>query len=422
MEALATGTWLDRARVIRIAALCGLATVICIAALFVTAHGTLDYRGRPLGTDFSNVWTAGQMALHGRAAEAWDWSTQFAVQRAVHGPQLTEFYGWHYPPPFLLVAALLASLPYVPALIVWQLGTLAPFAWMMHRLVPRRETLLLTLAAPVTMVCLLHGHNGFLTALLLGGGLALLDRRPVLAGILFGCLIYKPQFGLVLPVLLLAGRHWKAIAGALVSSALLVAITLAIWGWPVWDAFRDSLPLTQHIVIEQGRTGWNKIMSPFAALRMWGGGIDAAYTLQALCTASCVAAVAWLSWKRATPELRNALVCAAALISTPYVLDYDYVVLLPAMAFLWTDGQRNGWGRWQASLLALVWIAPLVAREFAQFTHLPLGLATALIVAGIALRRASRHRHSAVHVERLPGHVAGLAAGEVHAGRADILA
>lgn len=422
MEALATGTWLDRARVIRIAALCGLATVICIAALFVTAHGTLDYRGRPLGTDFSNVWTAGQMALHGRAAEAWDWSTQFAVQRAVHGPQLTEFYGWHYPPPFLLVAALLASLPYVPALIVWQLGTLAPFAWMMHRLVPRRETLLLTLAAPVTMVCLLHGHNGFLTALLLGGGLALLDRRPILAGILFGCLIYKPQFGLVLPVLLLAGRHWKAIAGALVSSALLVAITLAIWGWPVWDAFRDSLPLTQHIVIEQGRTGWNKIMSPFAALRMWGGGIDAAYTLQALCTASCVAAVAWLSWKRATPELRNALVCAAALISTPYVLDYDYVVLLPAIAFLWTDGQRNGWGRWQASLLALVWIAPLVAREFAQFTHLPLGLATALIVAGIALRRASRHRHSAVHVERLPGHVAGLAAGEVHAGRADILA
>ena len=91
----------------------------------------------------------------------------------------------------------------------------------------------------------MHGHNGFLTALLLGGGLMLLEKRPFVAGLLLGCLVYKPQFALVLPLLLLVLWNWRAIAGAAVSSLALIAITLAIWGWPVWQAFIDSLPLTQ---------------------------------------------------------------------------------------------------------------------------------------------------------------------------------
>jgi hypothetical protein len=422
VEALANGNWLDRPRIIRVAGLCGLASIACIALLFATSHGTLDYRGRPLGTDFSNVWAAGWMALHGQAADAWIWSKHFAVQKAIHGPRLTELYGWHYPPPFLLIASALATLPYVTALIVWQVATLAPLAWMMQKLVPRRETLLLTLAAPVTLVCLLHGHNGFLTAVLLGGGLALLERRPLLAGLLLGCLIYKPQFGPIVPVLLIAGRHWRSIGGATLSASALIAVTLAIWGWPVWHAFFASLPLTQHIVIEQGVAGWYKIMSPFAAMRMLGAGVGSAYMVQTLALSASLAAVAWVGWTRKAPDLRNALVCAAALISTPYVLDYDYVVLLPAIAFLVRDAERNGWRSWEKTLLALVWIAPLAARQIAQITYVPLGLATALIVAAIALRRTSGHRHSAVDVQRLPGDVAGFAASEIDARRADVLA
>ena len=387
VEALASGDWLNRERVVRIAAISGLGTLAVLTWLFAFSHGTLDPLGRPLGTDFSDVWTAGKMALDGRAADAWTWSQHYAVQQAVHHKADVDFYGWHYPPPFLLIAAALATIPYVPALIVWQLATLIPFTWMMTRLVPLREIVLLTLAAPVTMVCLTHGHNGFLTALLLGGGLMLLDRRPFAAGLLFGCLIYKPQFALILPPLLMATRNWRAIGGAILSAGLLVAITLAIWGWPVWQAFLDSLPLTRHVIIEQGATGWQKIMSPFAAIRMWGGGIPLAYAVQLVAIIAAVAAVAWISWKRDAPELRNALVCAAVLIATPYVLDYDYVVLLPALAFLWIDGQRHGFLSWDKSLMALVWIAPLFARSIAQFTYVPLGLASAIIVAALAIRR-----------------------------------
>ena len=380
--------WLNRARVTRIAAICGIVSALCVIVLLATAHGTLDYQGRPLGTDCSNVWTAGKMALDGSAATAWSWPDHFAVQRAVHHKADVDLFGWHYPPPFLLIAAVLATMPYIWALVVWQLATLAPFAWMMWRLVPRRETLLLALAAPATLICLTHGHNGFLTALLLGGGLMLLDRRPFVAGLLFGCLIYKPQFALILPVLLLAGRHWRAIAGAALSASILVGLTLAIWGWPVWQAFLASLPLTQQVVIEQGSTGFHKIMSPFAAVRLWGGSIALAYAVQLIFTAVAMAAVAWLAWNKERPELRNASVCAAVVLATPYVLDYDLVVLLPALAWLWLDGKQRGFRRWDASLMALVWITPLIGRGVAQWTFVPLGLISVVALASIALRRA----------------------------------
>lgn len=410
---LASGHWVSRDRVRAISTITCLITILCIGWLFATAHGTLDSLGRPLGTDFSNVWTAGRMALDGKASHAWSWPEHFAVQRAVHGSATVDVFGWHYPPPFLLVAAALSSLPYVPALIAWQVATLAPFVAMMWRLMPRRETLLLVLGAPVTLICLTHGHNGFLTALLLGGGLMLLDRKPFLAGLLIGCLIYKPQFALIIPVLLLAGRNWRAIAGACASAAILIGATLLIWGFPVWQAFIDSLPLTRTVVIEQGATGWHKIMSPFGAMRVWGASVPLSYAVQLGATLLAVWGVTQLTWRKADAELRNALVCAATLLSTPYVLDYDAVVLLPALAWLWSHGRANGFLTWEKSLMLFAWFIPLMARQIGEWSLIPMGLAPALIVAAIAVRRAaaSGHRHAAVDVQRLPGDVAGLAAG-----------
>ena len=395
MGGLSTGDWLTRERSIRIAVICGLVSLAILGYLLASSSGTLDYEGRPLGTDFSQVWTAGRMVLDGRAAEVWNWDAHRAVQEAFHGPHLKEWYGWHYPPPFLLIAAALATLSYLPALFAWQAATLLPFAWLMRRFTGRREAWLFVLAAPVTLICVMHGHNGFLTALLLGGGLMLLERRPFAAGLLLGCLVYKPQFVLVLPLLLIVLRNWRAIAGAAVSSLSLIAVTLAIWGWPVWQAFIDSLPLTRRVVIEAGKTGWEKIMSTFSALRSWGISIDVAYAVQGVFTLAAIAATLWLA-RKARPDLRNAAVTAAVLISTPYVLDYDYVVLLAGLAFLWRDAQRHGWLSWEKSALALVWVAPLIARNVAAITLFPLGLLTAILVLVLSVRRAlkaspSRH-------------------------------
>ena len=399
MGAISTGSWLSRARARRIALVAGLVSIAVLAFLIGASSGTLDYLGRPIGTDFSQVWTAGRMALDGQAADVWNWDTHFAVQRALHGPRLVEYYGWHYPPPFLLLAAALATLPYLPALALWQAATLIPFAALIRRMTGRAEAWLFVLAAPVSLICVMHGHNGFLTALLLGGGLLALERRPFVAGLLLGCLVYKPQFALVLPLLLLVTGNWRAIAGAAISSLGLIALTYGIWGWPVWQAFIDSLPLTRRVVIEAGSTGWEKIMSPFSAIRSWGGGIGISYAVQSVASVIAIGVSLWMA-RVARPDLRNAAVTATVLIATPYVLDYDFVVLLAGIAFLWRDAVRHSWLTWEKTLLGLVWIAPLVARNLAALSLVPVGLMTTIIVLALAVRRTltaspSRRSHAA---------------------------
>src|SRR5687768_15674301 len=101
----ASGSWLTRERMRRVAILSGSATLLVLLFLVMTGTGNLDRFGRPLGTDFSNVWTAGRMALDGNAAAAWDWDQHYQVQQALHGSEAVPFYGWHYPPPFLLLAS-----------------------------------------------------------------------------------------------------------------------------------------------------------------------------------------------------------------------------------------------------------------------------------------------------------------------------
>ena len=130
--------------------------------------------------------------------------------------------------------------------------------------------LLVALAFPAVLINVGHGQNGFLTAALLGAALVQLDRRPIVAGILFGLLAYKPQFGLMIPIALLAGGRWRCFAAAAAAVALLALATTIAFGPHVWQAFFDSTRFTRVVALEQGNTGWYKIQSVFAWARMWG--------------------------------------------------------------------------------------------------------------------------------------------------------
>ena len=102
--------------------------------LIATSDGLNDRFGRPLGTDFSNVYAAGTYVLDGQPAAPFDPAKQFAREQAIFG-QATQFYGWHYPPFFLGLAALLALMPYWLALIVWQGVTLVLYVFAIRAIV-----------------------------------------------------------------------------------------------------------------------------------------------------------------------------------------------------------------------------------------------------------------------------------------------
>src|SRR5450631_2030486 len=351
IDILRTGAWLTAERM-RLVALALLAAFVLGAGfLIATSNGLNDRFGRPLGTDFSNIYAAGTYVLEGQPAAPFDPARQFAREQAIFG-QATQFYGWHYPPFFLGLAGLLATMPYWLSVLVWQSVTLLLYLLAMRaillippplageggqptgrRVAPpddklhwpgggrsqsiqvtppgsslreeppspfgggiEKQWLLLALAFPAVFINLGQAHNGFLTAALVGTALVMLVERPILAGILIGCLAYKPQFGLLIPLVLIASGRWRAFAAAAVTVAVMtIAVTLA-FGVDVWSAFLASTKFSRTVVLEQGDTGWYKIQSVFSWVRLWGGGIALAYALQAAVTLVVAAALAWL-WR-----------------------------------------------------------------------------------------------------------------------------
>lgn len=387
----------DRMRLVALAVL--IASGVGIAYLLVTATGLNDALGRPLGTDFSNVYAAGTYVLEGRPAAPFDIVAQQVREREIFGPD-TPLFGWHYPPFFLFLAAALALLPYLAALAVWQGVTLALYLAAIRAILrpatsalsgdrPERLVLLAALAFPAVFVNLGHGHNGFLTAALIGFALVQLDRRPILAGILFGLLAYKPQFGMMIPLVLLATGRWRTFTAATGTVAALVIVATLAFGWDVWPVFLDGMHFIGDIVLGHGGIGWHKIQSLFAIVRMWGGSIWLAYAAQTVLSLGLAVALVWL-WRRPTSSaLKAAALCLAAILATPYSLDYDMMVLAPAIAFFVADGLQRGFLPYEKTALALLWLTPLVARSLAQATLIPLGVPTMLLVFGLILRRAA---------------------------------
>lgn len=384
---LKSGDFLTRDRIRLWALAIGAASLIALVYLALTAQGLNDYSGRPLGTDFSNVYAAGTLVRDGHSAAPFDPALQHAREQAIFG-HATPFYGWHYPPFFLFVAQALAGLPYISALIVWQAASFALYILALARLTktspaPKLRAdplwLLLATAFPAVFINLIHGHNGFLTAALFAGALSMLPSRPTLAGILFGLSVYKPQFGVLIPFALIAGGYWRAVFAAAATVIAFALVVTAAYGMDVWTAFFASTDFTRHVVLEQGGAGWFKIQSVFALVRMVGGTVEIAYAAQLFVALIVVAAVvgAWNRTDRFAPKA--ALLCTGSFLATPYSLDYDMMILAPAILLLVADYRSNDKAPWRASAIAILWLTPLFARALGD-VYLPVGAPAILAV------------------------------------------
>ncbi len=367
-------------------------SALAVAFVAITSDGLHDWRGRPLGTDYSNVYAAGTYVLDGEPTAPFDPRLQYAREQTIFGAH-TDFFGWHYPPFFLGLAALLALMPYALSLLLWQGVTLALYVFSIRSILFDRVKgdplwLLLALAFPGVIVCLGQGHNGFLTAALFGAALVMLEERPILAGVLIGLIAYKPQFGLLLPLVLAASGRWRVFAAAAATVGVLALMVTLAFGADVWTAFLASTKFTRIAVLEEGQTGWYKIQSVFSWVRMWGGGVDLAYAVQAAVTLAVAASLVWLWRGKAAFPLKAAGLLSGTLLATPYSLDYDLMLLAPAIAFLAADGFARGFAPWEKTILAALWIVPLVARSVPEATLIPLAVPAMLVVFAFVLRCA----------------------------------
>jgi len=358
--------------------------LIVLAGAYLSGQFLIDPQGRPIANDFVNVYAAGTLVDGGDAAAAYDWPRHKAAEIGAVGHDFANYYGWHYPPMFLFAAAALAMLPYLAASLIWLLATLIAYAASMAAILQSRAGIALALGFPAALWNVTAGQNGFLTATLIGGTLGLSERHPALAGVCLGLLTYKPQFGLLFPLVLIADRRFVTVAvAAAVAAALGVASWLA-FGGATWAAFIHGMPAISHAALSDGAIGFSRMQSLFGLVRTLGGGERLAWTVQAAGILALALALLWLWRSRAAYELKAAALAAGALIATPYVFTYDLVVLAVSVAFLLRFLLVRGF--WPSEAVGMI-AAGILILTFPYQTG-QVGLAAVLIIFAMAARRA----------------------------------
>lgn len=325
------------------------AMTVALLFLFIAVTALVTILGDPYQMDFVAYWAAAVLTLDGNPAGAYD----LALHRATElgAIPLDGALPFAYPPCFLLVAAPFGLLSYPAAAADWVLLTFAGYCLAMRRWAPGMPWL--ALSFPPLLVNVITGQAGFLTAALFIGGMALLPRRPLLAGVLLGLLIVKPQLGLVLPLALLAGREWRALAGAAASSVGLILVSLVLLGWEPWQAWLGNADLIASIASE-GRAGWHRMASVYGALRLAGLGAAPAWIGHGLVALAAAAAACLIWYRKAELGARAGALAAATALASPYLFIYDTLLLI--VPFLWLVAR----GRHKL-LLALVWAILFVA-------------------------------------------------------------
>ena len=387
---LESGEWLSAKRLRLYVAILLVAELAVFAFLIAGTHGWIVPLSKPTTTDFVSFYAAGSLADAGTPALAYDHAAHLAAEEAIVG-QGIEYQYFNYPPVYQALFAPIAYLPYLAAFVAFETATLLLFLTIAQRILANYSgtTLIGLLAFPIVWWNFGLGQNAFLTAALFGAATLLVDRRPILAGLCFGALCYKPHFALLVPLALGVGGHWRAFLAAAASAAALVLVSIALFGWGTWQAFIATAGAS-HEMYESGRILFGGFVSPFGAMRLMGASIFGAYVVQVVFTVIAAAVVGFV-WRRGLSlPVRNAVLASATLVAVPLSLLYDLMIGAVAACWLLRGADREDMASWERTALALIYAAMLDSRALAEKLSLPINTICALVLFAMATRRAAR--------------------------------
>jgi alpha-1,2-mannosyltransferase len=370
-----------------------LVTLVCAAAglygwavfLSTFSHdGSIGPRYNAPGTDWMVFYAAARAYLDGNLPLIFDGDRFTAYLNESFAGWLSEkmpFHPWLYPPHYLLLLLPFGLLPFPLSYAAFMATTFVALGAAIWRYAEdsRRKWLLSVslLIAPATSLNVITGQNAFLTGALFVGGFGLLRDNPMLAGALLGMLTFKPTLALLVPVALIAGRHWRALASAATTVLVLAAASLAVFGaepWRLWiemaivppeDFYRNWL--------EWGRLWGDSI---YACAMLLGASHTAANAAQAAATLSAAGIVYW-TYRRPLPADRQLTVLlAATILAAPHVLSYDTVLLAIAASLFFCAALEDDLRLLHVTAMLAVWLVPPLIVPRVN----PLGLAVPLFI------------------------------------------
>jgi hypothetical protein len=312
--------------------------------------------------------------LQGRAAAAYDPTAQLLTQGVAVGAQGMVFF---YPPTFLLIVWPFGMMPFGWAMGVWLAVTGVAWLGSLRVAMPPVSWLLPVLTLPAAWLNLAAGQNGFLTAALLNLALGWAERFPLAAGVCLGCLAYKPQFAMVLPVALVALGRWRVLAAAVLTGLAMIGASVWAFGTAAWRGFLAQ-PAAAGEVLRTGSEAPGKMISLLGVLAAGHAPVWAGYAAQGVLSLA-VCAVVWVLVRRGAVA---ALVCAGSVLASPWLHRYDLVLLVPAAGWLVAQGRALAWER--PVLVVLFWL-PLAT----AIMGLPADLLGVAMLLGLVVRRLS---------------------------------
>jgi hypothetical protein len=250
--------------------------------------------------------------------------------------------------------------------------------------------------SPAAVHVVVSGQATFLAVALVYGGLRLLDRRPALAGILFGLLGYKPQLCLLIPVALIAARQWRALAWAAATGMVLVLASLAIFGLGTWLDFIALMRATSgermHLYVMEVLTAF--VITPYVSMLGFGLSRGAASAIQLGLTAVAIAATWYAFRHHRSGAARTAVLLAGTFFVSPYMLNYDLLLLMPATIALYRRGAAEGFHPLEPLVYAGIWVIPTLTLYFSRYGY-PIGPLFILAFLAAAVLRLKDERRPA---------------------------
>ena len=350
-----------------------LGLVIPIMAIAVDV--VLASHSHLLGRDFSNAWVGGRLVLAGRPLCAFEPGCFRGALSVLLGLQTNQ--NFSYPPHALLIDAPLGLIPYFGALLLWTVTGLIAFTSAARGFLPEGFNRLLPALTPAAGMAIWDGQYGLIIGALWLVCFAAIGQRPVRAGIAAGLMTVKPHLGLLVAIALLSRRHWRVVAIATATTAVLVLASITAFGIESWRAFFGQTTRVQINMLSQSPADFFGRMMP-SPLPLLGIEAHAVFTIIAF---SCL----WIV--RRSPVADLAFPCATAtFLVLPYAFNYDMTVACLGFAIiLYSQWQELGTPR--RILLILAFNAPQLTFFVPQ--SVPFILAASLFIQCRLLARAS---------------------------------
>ncbi|MEM6823829.1 MAG: glycosyltransferase family 87 protein [Pseudomonadota bacterium] len=333
-----------------------------------------EFFGRfPLGHDFVAFWAAARLFAEGGATLLYDMAEYSALQAEVSVREGLLL--WHYPPHYLTLVAPLAGLSFAGGFIAFTTVNLLALVSVGRRLIPfpTRVGWAALLGAPVIAAAVVQGQNGaFFAACLVGGFIARERGSPWLAAGLFALILAKPQYGVLIPVVLLAQRDWAGMLRTGLACLVFTGLATAHLGTEIWGHFAGNTRMLAYSLTEAGLLA--QMPTVWAALSLAGFSPQLAMFLHVALALTAIGTV-WRLWRQpgVSPDLALAAALFGTLMISPYGFRYDMVLTLGGTLLLMRFARTHGWSPVEKLVLALMWLLPAVFPLLAEVSGAQIG-------------------------------------------------